>query len=86
MWLFSSMSLFSGNFDSRTSSKIKTKIMETLKVDRGLELNKKRIQGIETDICFLVDNESFPAHRLIVSLQSEYLKLLTATNSPFAEK
>lgn len=60
--------------------------METLKVDRGLELNKKRLQGIETDICFRVEEECFPAHRLIVSLQSEYLKLLTAPNSPFIEK
>lgn len=60
--------------------------MESVKVDRGFELNRKRVQEIEVDIWFRIENERIPAHRLIVSLHSDYLKALTNPSSKFVER
>ena len=52
--------------------------MDSLKiyVDRGSELNKKRIAGEYVDCFFIVEGQRFPAHKLIVALHSDYLKTL----------
>ena len=67
---------------------ISTLIMEVVKIniDRGSELNRKRINSIEVDVWFLVQDEIIPAHRLIVSLHSDYLKALTNPLSSFVER
>ena len=60
--------------------------MEVVKIDRGSELNRKRINSIEVDVWFHVQNEIIPAHRLIVALHSDYLKALTNPLSSFVER
>ncbi len=60
--------------------------MGTVKIDRGIELNKKRIQEHDVDVWFRVDSEKIPAHRLIVSLHSDYLRALTNPLSNFVER
>ena len=60
--------------------------MEVVKIDRGFELNRKRINSIEVDIWFLVQDEIIPAHRLIVSLHSDYLKTLINPSSSWRER
>jgi uncharacterized protein (UPF0248 family) len=60
--------------------------MEVVKIDRGLELNRKRINSIEVDVWFHVQDEIIPAHRLIVALHSDYLKALTNPLSSFVER
>ena len=60
--------------------------MEVVKIDRGFELNRKRINSIEVDIWFLVQDEIIPAHRLIVSLHSDYLKTLINPSSSWSER
>ena len=60
--------------------------MNTIRVDRGQELNKRRLLGESTDISFIVDGQSFLAHKLIVGLHSEYLKVLTSSELPFNER
>ena len=57
-----------------------------IKIDRGIELNRKRVNSIEVDVWFLVKNETIPAHRLIVALHSDYLKALTSPSSSFVER
>ena len=60
--------------------------VETVKVDRGLELNRKRLAGHGVDVHFLVEDQTFPAHRLIIGLHSNYLKTLTDPSSAFIER
>ena len=60
--------------------------METLRVDRGLELNKRRLNKDSTDVAFIVQEKVFFAHRLIVGLHSDYLRLLSDPNLPFTER
>ena len=60
--------------------------METVRIDRGLELNKRRLLGDSTDVSFIVEGQAFSAHRLIVGLHSEYLKVLTSSDLPFNER
>ena len=60
--------------------------MEVVKIDRGLELNRKRINSNEVDVWFHVQDEIIPAHRLIVALHSDYLKALTNPLSSFVER
>ena len=60
--------------------------METLRVDRGLELNKRRLNRDSTDVKFIVQDQVFFAHRLIVGLHSDYLRLLIDPNLPFTER
>ena len=60
--------------------------MEVVKIDRGSELNRKRINSIEVDVWFHVQDEIIPAHRLIVALHSDYLKALTNPLSSFVER
>ena len=60
--------------------------MEVVKIDRGSELNRKRINCIEVDVWFHVQDEIIPAHRLIVALHSDYLKALTNPLSSFVER
>ena len=60
--------------------------MEKLKIDRGLQFNKCRLRNDLVDIVFKVEQQTFPAHRLIVALQSPYLKKLTDESSPFIER
>ena len=61
-------------------------MMETIRTDRGLEINQRRLIGDLTDVSFIVEGHSFMAHRLIVSLHSEYLKVLTSSDLPFNER
>ena len=61
--------------------------MDSLKIDRGCELNRKRVGQIGVDIWFNVEDEKrIPAHRLIVALHSDYLDALTNPESAFVEK
>ena len=64
--------------------------MDSLKiyVDRGSELNKKRIAGEYVDCFFIVEEQRFPAHRLIVALHSDYLKTFISwkTNSDIVNR
>ena len=57
-----------------------------VKIDRGFELNKKRLAEDYVDVCFIVDGEKFPAHRMMVAMQSDYLKTLTDPSSNFVER
>ena len=60
--------------------------MNTIKIDRGLELNKFRLSEDFVDVHFIVEETRIPAHRLIVSLHSDYLKALTDPSSGFIER
>ena len=71
--------------EQSSQSKIRRK-MEVVKIDRGSELNRKRINSIEVDVWFHVQDEIIPAHRLIVALHSDYLKALTNPLSSFVER
>ena len=76
--------------DDSTYITYKNPIMDSLKisVDRGSELNKKRIAGEYVDCFFIVEEERFAAHRLIVALHSDYLKTLISwkTNSDIVSR
>ena len=69
--------------DSKFITTYEDPIMDALKisVDRGFELNKKRIAGEYVDCFFIVEEERFAAHRLIVALHSDYLKTLISWNT-----
>ncbi|XP_040575303.1 zinc finger and BTB domain-containing protein 8A isoform X2 [Lepeophtheirus salmonis] len=54
-------------------------------VNRGMELNEKRLQGVEVDVHFRIEDEEFPAHKLIVGLKSPYLKVLVSPPPGFKE-
>ena len=60
--------------------------MENLRIDRGLELNKRRLVRDLTDVKFIVQDQVFFAHRLIVGLHFDYLRLLIDPNLPFTER
>lgn len=60
--------------------------METIKIDRGLELNKRRLSEDFVDVHFIIEGTRISAHRLIVSLHSDYLKTLTDPCSGFVER
>lgn len=65
----------------------KEKIMDSFKIDRGVELNKRRLSEVGVDVWFNVgDEKRIPGHRLILSLHSVYLSTLTDPNSAFVEK
>ena len=57
----------------------------SVQLDRGRDLNQRRLRGEMVDVTFSVGERAFPAHRLIVSLYSPYLRTLVATSEGFVE-
>ena len=40
-------------------------VLMNIKTDRGIELNKRRLREEFTDISLVIDDQKFPAHRMI---------------------
>ena len=40
-------------------------VLMNIKTDRGIELNKRRLREEFTDISLVIEDQKFPAHRMI---------------------